>query len=75
MPHSPINSNLVDKHNRFSLAVNRDTILFTSNNREKYENGFKSVINQRITQGIKPSLMNEEMMLSIRQKSRSTINS
>lgn len=75
MPHSPINSNLVDKQNRFSLAVNRDTMLLTSNNREKYETGFKSVINQRITQGIKPSLMNEEMMLSIRQKSRSPINS
>ena len=75
MPHSPINSNLVDMQNRFSLAVNRDTMLFTSNNREKYETGFKSVINQRITQRIKPSLMNEEMMVSIRQKSRSPINS
>ena len=55
--------------------MNRDTELVTSNNRERYENGFKSVINQRIAQGIKPSLINEEMMLSIRQKSRSPINS
>ena len=45
MPHSPIDSNLVDKQNRFSLAVNRDTVLFTSKNKEKHEAWFKSLIN------------------------------